>query len=245
MVLIDPPALTPIAHTRSARDALLSAMADWPVGVRLDNEFATEVRNGLECLARDVAAFDGTVDDAMLIRQGLLAVLLRVARWHRRRWNDVPRPPAATQQVYRLFEAEMEAHFRGHRSVADYAQRLGYSESTLNRTCRAATGQSAKVLLDRRLALEAARMLVHSPASVAEIGHALGFSESTNFVRFFVRLMGSVPMKFRARYTSGDSAELALDEAAGGRDGASGSEPGAWIRLGGSTTSAFGSVVEG
>jgi AraC-like DNA-binding protein len=203
MVLIDPPALTPIAHSRSARDALLAAMADWPVGVRLDKEFAVELRAGLDCLARDLTQFDGTVHDMTLIRQGLLAVLLRVARWHRKRWNDLPRPPAGTQQVFRLFEAEIEQHFRSHRSVADYALRLGYSESTLNRACRAATAQSAKVLLDRRLAMEAARMLVHSPASVAEIGHALGFSEPTNFVRFFVRLVGSTPQKFRGRHTPG------------------------------------------
>lgn len=108
--------------------------------------------------------------------------------------------------MYRLFEAELEQHFRSHRSVADYAQRLGYSESTLNRACRAATGQSAKVLLDRRLAMEAARMLVHSPASVAEVGHALGFSEPTNFNRFFVRLVGATPLSFRSRYIGGRDA---------------------------------------
>jgi AraC-like DNA-binding protein len=203
MVLIDPPALTPITHSRSGRDALLGAMADWPVGVRLDDEFAAELRAGLDCLARDLAEFDGTLHDVTLIRQGLLAVLLRVARWHRRRWNDVPRPPAGAQQVYRLFEAEMEQHFRGQRSVAEYARRLGYSESTLNRACRAATGYTAKVLLDRRIAMEAARMLVHSPASVTEVGHALGFSEPTNFVRFFVRLVGSTPTRFRSRYIDG------------------------------------------
>lgn len=202
MVLIDPPALTPISHSLSNRDALLAAMADWPAGVRLDNEFAAEVRAGLDCLARDLAEFDGTADDVTLIRQGLLAVLLRVARWHRRRWHDVPHPPTLAVQLYRLFEAEMEQHFRSHRSVAEYAQRLGYSESTLNRACRAAAGQSAKVLLDRRLAMEAARLLVHSPASVAEIGHALGFSEPTNFIRFFVRMASTTPLKFRARYAT-------------------------------------------
>lgn len=205
MVLIDPPALTPIAHSRGARDALLAAMADWPVAVRLDEPFAAELRSGLDGLARDLAAFDGTADDVTMIRQGLPAMLLRLARWHRHHGPDQPRPPAGTQRIYRLFEAEMEQHFSSHRSVAVYARRLGYSESTLNRACRAATGQSAKVLLDRRLAMEAARRLVHSPASVAEIGHALGFSEATNFVRFFVRMVRMTPLNFRLRHTGGGS----------------------------------------
>lgn len=208
MVLIDPPALTPIAHSRSDRDALLAAMADWPVGAHLDDAFAAELRAGLEGLARDLAAFDGTAHDVTLIRQSLLTVLLRVARWHRRRWQHLPRPPAGTQQVYRLFQAEMEQHYRQHRTVSDYARRLGYSESTLNRACRAATGQPVKVVLDRRLAMEAARMLVHSQAGVAEIGHALGFSEPSNFIRFFVRLVRVTPLRFRARYTEGAASDV-------------------------------------
>jgi hypothetical protein len=57
------------------------------------------------------------------------------------------------------------------------------------------------VLLDRRLAMEAARMLVHSLASMAEVGHTLGFSKPTNFIRFLVRLAGATPLSFRGRYT--------------------------------------------
>lgn len=207
MALIDPPALTPMVPSRGSRDALLTALSDWPVAVRLDDEFAGTLRDGLDGLERDLASFDGSADDVTLIRQSLLTVLLRVARWHRRRSDELPRPLAGARQVYRLFEAEMELHHRSHRPVADYARRLGYSESTLNRACRAATGQSAKVLLDRRLAMEAARMLVHSQLSVAELGHALGFTEPTNFIRFFVRLVGLTPLRFRSRYLEGVTRE--------------------------------------
>ena len=201
MVLIDPPALAPMSSARRGRDALLAAMDDWPVGARLDDGFAAELRQDLDRLARDLEAFDGTADDVSLIRQSLLAALLRVARWHRRRQQGTPQPPAGAVQVHRLFQAELEQHFRAHRTVAAYATRLGYSESTLNRACRAATGQSARVLLDRRLAMEAARMLVHGQGSVAEIAHDLGFSEPTNFIRFFVRIVGTTPVRFRSRYT--------------------------------------------
>jgi AraC-like DNA-binding protein len=207
MVIIDPPALKPTAPSRGDRDALLGAMAEWPVGVRLDDSFAAELRAGLDRLARDLAEFDGTGHDVTLIQHGLLAILLRVARWHRRRWLEVPRPPVGVRHVHRVFETEVDRHFREHRTVAFYARRMGYSESTLNRACRVATGQSAKVLLDRRLAMEAARLLVHTQASVAEVGHSLGYTESTNFVRFFVRMVGVTPLKFRLQHTETKSAE--------------------------------------
>lgn len=206
LLLIDPPALQPLAPTLGEQDALLAAMAEWPVGVRLDDGLATELRAALDGLARDLAAYDGTPQDVALIRQATLALLLRVARWHRHRALAAPSPPPGLRQVHRLLVAAVEQHHRAHPTVAQLAQRLGYSESTLNRASRAATGHSAKVLLDRRLAMEAARMLAHSQASVAQIGHALGFSEPTNFVRFFVRLVGQSPRQFRQQHASGAGA---------------------------------------
>ena len=86
--------------------------------------------------------------------------------------------------------------------VPGYAERLGYSESTLSRVCDAAQGRSAKQVIDRRVALEAARELVHSQASVAEVNHHLGFSEATNFVKFFRRMNGYSPQAFRNRVTT-------------------------------------------
>jgi AraC-like DNA-binding protein len=80
-----------------------------------------------------------------------------------------------------------------------YARRLGYAESTLSRACIRAEGVSAKRVIDQRIILEAKRMLVHSPLSVAEIGYALGFSEATNFNKFFRRLEQRTPQMFRER----------------------------------------------
>jgi AraC-like DNA-binding protein len=42
-----------------------------------------------------------------------------------------------------------------------------------------------------------AQRLLHSTASVAEIAHQIGFSESTNFVRFFRRGLSVTPPAFR------------------------------------------------
>lgn len=81
--------------------------------------------------------------------------------------------------------------------AVDNAARLGYSESTLSRACLAAVGRSAKQVIDRRVALEAARQWVPSQLSVAEIGHGLGFTEATNFAKFFGRMNGLSSQAFR------------------------------------------------
>nr|WP_280714772.1 helix-turn-helix domain-containing protein [Kitasatospora sp. MAP5-34] len=61
----------------------------------------------------------------------------------------------------------------------------------------AATGRSAKQLADARVALQAQRLLAHTDLPVAAIGRALGFTEATNFGKFFARETGRTPGGFR------------------------------------------------
>jgi len=204
-VMIDPPALLPAVDSRGSRDALMVAMDDWPVHTQLDADTSNDLHAELVRLERDIAVYDTTEEDTTLIRHALLNLMLRLARGHRTRSPGAPGHGSGTGQVYRLFKRELELTFGTHPTVAQLSRRLGFSESTLNRACRTAAGHSAKVLIDRRMALEAARMMVHSRASVAQVGHDLGFSEPTNFVRFFVRMIGTTPARFRERHLPSDS----------------------------------------
>ena len=100
--------------------------------------------------------------------------------------------------MFRAFRLAVERSFATTRDVKDYASRLGYAPRTLTRACLAATGTTAKQFLDARVALEAKRLLVHTDLSVAAIGRAVGFSEATNFGKFFAREVGETPGAFRA-----------------------------------------------
>ncbi|XUL86341.1 AraC family transcriptional regulator [Streptomyces galilaeus] len=128
-----------------------------------------------------------------LLRQLLAALLLRIAR--------LPAPDGRTQasaeEPYRLFRHELERSFAVLRQAHDYAARLGYSLKTLNRACRRATGHTAKQLIDARVLLEAKRQLAHTDLPVAAISHRLGFTEPTNFSKFFTRVTGLTPGAFR------------------------------------------------
>jgi AraC-like DNA-binding protein len=126
-----------------------------------------------------------------LLRQLLGALLLRLAR--------LPTNAGSTHSDARFerFQHELERSFATTRNAAEYAARIGYSLRSLNRICLAATGRSAKALIDARVALEAKRLLVHTDLSSAAIGHRLGFSEATNFTKFFTRETGVSPGEFR------------------------------------------------
>ncbi|WP_269859627.1 helix-turn-helix transcriptional regulator [Streptomyces sp. RPT161] len=129
-------------------------------------------------------------------RQLLGAVLLRLAR--------LPHPHHAASaraggDVFRAFRYELERSFAATRSVQRYAAQLGYSPRTLTRACQAATGRTAKELIDARAALEAQRLLAHTDLPVAAICRVLGFSEPANFGKFFTRETGNTPRSFRTR----------------------------------------------
>lgn len=126
-----------------------------------------------------------------LLRQLLGALLLRIARLP----HDAG--PEHGDARFERFQQELEHSFTVTRNAAEYAARIGYSLRSLNRICLAATGRSAKALIDARVALEAKRLLVHTDLSSAAIGHRLGFSEATNFTKFFTREAGTSPGAFR------------------------------------------------
>jgi AraC-like DNA-binding protein len=126
-----------------------------------------------------------------LLRQLLGALLLRLARL------PTSLEPGGGDARFERFQHELERSFATTRNAAEYAARIGYSLRSLNRICLAATGQSAKALIDARVALEAKRLLVHTDLSSAAIGHRLGFSEATNFTKFFTRETGVSPGAFR------------------------------------------------
>lgn len=129
-----------------------------------------------------------------LLRQLLGTLLLRLSRLTGPRDIAVPR----AKETFRRFTHELERSFAVVHVAQAYADRLGYSARTLNRACRQASGRTAKQLVDDRVALEAKRLLVHTDLPIAVISGRLGFTEPTNFAKFFTRNTSHTPTAFRA-----------------------------------------------
>jgi AraC-like DNA-binding protein len=130
-----------------------------------------------------------------VLRHHLAALLLRVGRLEP---EGGPGLAAADSEVLVRFRHAIDERFARTRQVEEYARALGCSVRTLTRASLSATGRTAKQLVDERVALEAKRLLAESDLPVAEVGARLGFTEATNFGRFFARTAGLSPGQFRA-----------------------------------------------
>ncbi|MGW1561135.1 helix-turn-helix transcriptional regulator [Streptomyces sp. NPDC002144] len=124
----------------------------------------------------------------------LLAVLvLRLAHLTVPVGSPAPEPDA----TYLRFRDAVERDFAHTRRVEDYADALGYSARTLSRATLASAGIGAKEFIDRRVVLEAKRLLAHSDQTAARIADRLGFSSATHFSKYFHQRTGQTPITFR------------------------------------------------
>lgn len=127
-----------------------------------------------------------------VLRHLLAVLVLRLACL-----PDPGGPVREPSEVYAVFRDAVERDFTGTRRLNDYAAALAYSPRTLSRATMAAVGVSAKEFIDRRVILEAKRLLACSEESAARIGAQIGFSSATNFNKFFHQRTGLTPIAFR------------------------------------------------
>ena len=107
-------------------------------------------------------------------------------------------PAFQPSEAYLRFRDAVERDFRHSRCLDDYARALGYSSRTLSRATLADAGVNAKEFIDRRVVLEAKRLLAHSQWPAARIATELGFSSATNFSKYFHKHTGAAPIAFRS-----------------------------------------------
>lgn len=130
-----------------------------------------------------------------VLRHTLTAFLLRLAHLAASSAEAARRQSDTT---FTLFRDAVERGFATNHSVSAYADALGYSRRTLVRAVRAATGETPKGFIDKRVILEAKRLLAHTGMPIGRVGAAVGFPDAANFSKFFHQHTELTPAAFRA-----------------------------------------------
>ena len=195
-VLVDPAVLQPSGPRAAGPAWRHLQLEEWPASFTLSADERAD-------WDRLIAVLRGELDQARIddlavtfAREWFVLLLL----WLSRRACVGVEPATTSGLTVRRFRRILEEILFSRPTVEQLAQRTGVSISTLSRACHATTGRPAKAVVDQRIALEAQRLLVHSEVSAVAIGERLGFSEATNFLKFFKRQVGETPERFRQRY---------------------------------------------
>lgn len=193
VLLIEPQLIRP-AHTSPSRPLTsLLRLDEWPPCFALKGREWAHWRTLCGLLRNELAQPELDELSAATAREFQQCLLLVLAR------GAQQAAPMATahETLCRRMARALDHMVATRPTVQTLALRLRTSPSTLNRACKGMVGLSAKEVIDRRVALEAQRLLVHTEATAAALSEQLGFSEPTNFLKFFKRCVGLTPDQFR------------------------------------------------
>lgn len=96
------------------------------------------------------------------------------------------------------FQNLVELHVKKTRKVLDYSKMLGISTKTLNTISKAIVNESAKNFIDDIGVKQIKRLLINTDLQINEIAYESGFDDTTNFYKYFKRLVKITPEQFRS-----------------------------------------------
>lgn len=100
-------------------------------------------------------------------------------------------------QMFVKFENRIKQQYTTSRNADFYAKDLGITYKHLNHICKKIVHKTAKECIDDFIILEAKRNLINSTIKSTELAYQLGFTESTNFVKYFKRFTELTPNQFK------------------------------------------------
>ncbi len=151
------------------------------------------LRSGFEHISREYEARE-IGRDAMIEGQ-LASVVTLLARAMRPLMESSGEGLA--ERRFELLLSLIARHIREPRKAEFYAQKLGLSETHLNRLVRSVCGLSLQRLVARRQIEIAQQELIFTVSTVQMIAEGLGFADPAYFNRFFKRETGMTPRAWR------------------------------------------------
>lgn len=135
-------------------------------------------------------------DSNHLIRSLLYQLLVILNRYYAGVYN-VLRDTYVHSDFYR-FRSLLENRIMQDQRVEAYTKMLNISPGFLNKICRQFSGLSAQQMIHYKLISEIKKQLYQNK-SAKEIAYEFGFSDPSNFNRFFKKFTGTTPQQYRKK----------------------------------------------
>lgn len=101
------------------------------------------------------------------------------------------------EEIAYQFEALIMKTESKRQKLEYYAHKLNFSSIYLAECVKKATGKTAKQIITEYLILESKSLLYQSTKTIDEISSRLGYNDTSNFVTFFKKNVGSTPSQYR------------------------------------------------
>lgn len=108
--------------------------------------------------------------------------------------------PSRKQDLAMRFGNLVNLHYKEHRTVKHYAQRLAITPNYLNEIVHEVMGKSASELIDEKVMHEAKVLLSNPRLTIAQIADLLHFANQSFLGKFFKRHLGVSPSEYRGHH---------------------------------------------
>lgn len=163
-----------------------------PSSVQLKEKELQDYLKGLSQLEEEIKNLKP--DSSHLLRALLYYILIGLNR----RYQETIKHVSFYKETPILkFRKLLEENIERKQRVSDYSELLGISTSHLNKLVKNYFGKTASEIIKERLIIEIKKHLLFADHTVAEIGYKLGFSEPSNFNRFFQKHVKMTPNDYR------------------------------------------------
>ncbi|QZT38031.1 AraC family transcriptional regulator [Halosquirtibacter xylanolyticus] len=136
-----------------------------------------------------------TKEYSKLLKSYLKLILLKISLITKN--GDTKAIISRSEQITSQFESLLSKHTSPFLSIPEYASLMNISPAYLTESIKRATGKSAQTLLIDYKLLFAKSLIKQGKTSITEIADKIGFSDNSNFVKFFKRHTGTTPRRFR------------------------------------------------
>ncbi len=167
-----------------------------PQYLRLQNEDYNMVRLALNEIIAEINNYQN--DSPHILRSLLYFSLSKLNRLYSKCYDISPN--TQSNSIIYKFKELLELNIRSLHSVNDYCDALRVTRHQLNAMVKEHTRHTTKEIINNRLLLEIKTELRYSNKTISEIADALNFSEPNNLTRFFLKMEGVNPSKYRENY---------------------------------------------
>ena len=103
-------------------------------------------------------------------------------------------------QLLQKFDLSLLENLKNSRYVKYYADELTISTKKLNSLIKKYYGITAKEYIEEIIIIDSKILLKESPETVKQISYNLGFTEPTNFNKFFKKFTSITPLQYREHH---------------------------------------------
>ncbi|MBQ2364450.1 MAG: AraC family transcriptional regulator [Alistipes sp.] len=103
------------------------------------------------------------------------------------------------EEITEAFISLVERHYRQHRDMAFYAEKMNLTSKYISTVVKQASGRSAVEWIEKYVLLDATTQLLSTERTIKQIAYDLNFPTQSAFGKYFVRVVGMSPVAYREK----------------------------------------------